>query len=57
MNMVPSLKILPKANYEVEVGKHNEPILNSINKFINHLSIKLIKSEKKANFYFRLYFL
>ena len=48
MNIVSSLKILPKANYEVEVGKHNEPILNSINKFRNHPSIKLIKSEKKG---------
>ena len=47
MNIVPSLKISPKENYETNVGNINEPILNYINKFKNHLSIKVIKSRKK----------
>ena len=47
VNIVPSLKILPKENYETDVGNNNEPILNYINKFKNHPSIKVIKSRKK----------
>ena len=46
MNIVPSLKILPKENYETDVGNDNEPILIYI-KFKNHPSIKVIKSRKK----------
>ena len=46
-NIVPSLKISPKENYETDVGNDNEPILNYINKFKNHPSIKVIKSRKK----------
>ena len=38
-NIVPSLKISPKENYETDVGNDNEPILNYINKFKNHSSI------------------
>ena len=53
MNIVPSLKILPKENYEAEKGNNNGSILNYINKFRNHPSIKLIKSiKRKANFNF-----
>ena len=47
LNIVPSLKILPKENYETDVGNDKEPILNYINKFKNHPSIKVIKSRKK----------
>ena len=47
VNIVPSLKILPKENYEKDVGNDNEPILNCINKFKNHSSIKVIKYRKK----------
>ena len=47
MNIVPSLKISPKENYKIDVGNDNEPILNYINKFKNHPSIKVIKSRKK----------
>ena len=47
MNIVPSLKIWPKENYETDVGNDNKPILNYINKFKNHPSIKVIKSRKK----------
>ena len=36
VNIVPSLKISPKENYETNVGKDNEPILNYIDKFKNH---------------------
>ena len=46
-NIVPSLKISPKESYETDVGNDNEPILNYINKFKNHPSIKVIKSRKK----------
>ena len=46
-NIVPSLKISPKEIYETDVGNDNEPILNYINKFKNHPSIKVIKSRKK----------
>ena len=41
VNIVPSLKISPKENYETDVGNDNEPILNYINKFKN---IKVSKS-------------
>ena len=41
------LKILPKENYEKEIGNGNKPVLNYINKFRNHPSIKHIKSKKK----------
>ena len=47
MNIVPILKISPKENCETDVGNANEPILNYINKFKNHPSIKVIKSRKK----------
>ena len=47
VNIVPSLKISPKENYEMDVGNDNEPNLNYINKFKNHPSIKVIKSRKK----------
>ena len=47
VNIVLSLKLLPKENYETEVGNDNEPILNYINKFKNHPNIKVIKSRKK----------
>ena len=49
VNIVPSLKISPKENYETDVGNDNEPILNYINKFKNHPSIKVIKSRKKKS--------
>ena len=47
VNLVPSLNISPKENYETDVGNDNKPILNYINKFKNHPSIKFIKSKKK----------
>ena len=47
VNIVPSLKISPKENYEIDVGNDNKPILNYINKFKNHSHIKVIKSTKK----------
>ena len=47
VNIVPSLKISPKENYETDVKNDNELILNYINKFENHPSIKVIKSRKK----------
>ena len=47
VNIVPSLKISPKENYETNVGKDNEPILNYIDKFKNHSSIKVINTKKK----------
>ena len=48
VNIVLSLKTLPKENYETDVGNDDEPIWNHINKFKNHLkSIKLYKIEKK----------
>ena len=47
VNIVPSLKISPKENYETDVGNDNEPILNYINKFKNHPNIKVIKPRKK----------
>ena len=33
VNIVPTLKILPKENYEKDVGNDNMAILNYINKF------------------------
>ena len=47
LNIVPSLKILPKENYKTDVGNYSEPNLNYINKFKNHPSSKVIKSRKK----------
>ena len=47
VNMVPSLNISPKENYETDVGNDNEPILNYISKFKNHPSIKVIRSRKE----------
>ena len=47
VNIVSSLKISPKENYETDVGNDNESILNYINNFKNHPSIKVIKSRKK----------
>ena len=47
VNILPSLKISPKVNYETDVGNHNEPILTYINKFKNHPGIQVIKSTKK----------
>ena len=32
VNIVPSLKLSPKENYETDVGNGNEPILNYVNK-------------------------
>ena len=58
-NIVPSLKISPTENYETDAGNDNEPILNYINKFKNHPSVKVIKSRKKEEhtFTFKLCFL
>ena len=36
-----------KKNFETVVGNDNEPILNYISKFKNHLGIKAIKCRKK----------
>ena len=47
VNIVPSLEISPEENYETDVENDNEPILNYMNKFKNHPSIKVIKSRKK----------
>ena len=47
VNIVASLKILPKENYETDVGNDSKPTLNYISKFKNHPSIKVIKSRKK----------
>ena len=47
VNIFPSLKISPKENYETDVWNDNDPILNYINKFKNHRSVKVIKSRKK----------
>ena len=38
---------MSKENYETDVGNDNELILNYINKFKNHPSIKRIKSRKR----------
>ena len=47
VNIVSSVKISPKENYETDAGNDNEPILKYINQFKNHPSIKIIKSTKK----------
>ena len=47
VDIIPSLKISPKENYKTDVGNDNEPIINYINKFKNHPSVKVIKSRKK----------
>ena len=46
-DIVPNLKILPRENYEIDVGNDNEPILNYVNKFENHASNKMRKPRKK----------
>ena len=46
VNIVPSLKISPKENYETDVGNDNELILNYIN-LKNHPSIKVNLGKKK----------
>ena len=46
---VPSRKTSPKEYYKTDLGNDNEPILNYINKFRNHPSIKTIKSNKKED--------
>ena len=38
---------MQKKNFETVVGNDNEPILNYISKFKNHLGIKAIKCRKK----------
>lgn len=43
---------MPKEKCDRELENDTEPILNYINKFKNHLSIKLIKSRKKETFPF-----
>ena len=47
VNIVASLKILPKENYETDIKNDKNPTLNYISKFKNHPSIKVIKSRKK----------
>ena len=54
VTMVSSLKVSLKENYETDVENDNEPILNYINKFKNHPSIKVIKSRKKEEQTFTL---
>ena len=46
VNIVPTLKILPKENYETDGGNDDKPILNYINKFKNHSSIKAIRNQR-----------
>ena len=46
VNIVASLKILPKENYETDIKNDKNPILNYISKSENHPSIKVIKSRK-----------
>ena len=60
VNIVPSLKILPKENYETDAVNDNEPTFtnqNYINTFKNHPSIKVIKSRKKEEQTFTFMFL
>ena len=45
-----------KENYERYAGNDNEQILNYINKFQNHPSIKVIKSRKKEEQPFSFYY-
>ena len=47
VNIVPSLKVSPKQNCETDVGNDNKLILNYINNFKNHPSIKVITPRKK----------
>ena len=49
VNIVPSFTISSKENYQPDAGNDNEPmpILNYINKFKNHPSIKDMIFEKK----------
>ena len=47
VNIVLSLTVLSWENYEADRETDNEPMLNYINKFKNHTSIKVIKSWKK----------
>ena len=44
VNIVSSLKISPKENYETDAGSDSEPRLNY---FKNHSSIKVIESREK----------
>ena len=46
-DIVTNFKILPRENYEIDVGNDNEPILNHVNKFENHPTNKMVKSRKK----------
>ena len=46
-NIIPSINISPKESHETGVENGNESILNYINKFKNHPSIKVIKSRRK----------
>ena len=50
VNIVPSLKTIPKENYEADVGNDKEPVLNYINKFKNHPSIKVTKSSEHQSY-------
>ena len=52
VNIVPRLKISPKESFETDEGNDNEPVLNYINKFKNHSSIKVTKSRKKSKLYY-----
>ena len=52
VNVVPSLKILLKEDYEVDKWNDNKPVLNFIIRFNNHSSIKLIESKKGQLFTF-----
>ena len=56
VNIVHSLKISPKENYETYVGNDDEPILNYIHKFKNHPIMKAIKSRKKEEQTFFFFF-
>ena len=46
VNIVSSLKISPKENYETDAGSDSEP---SSNYFKNHSSIKVIESREKQH--------
>ena len=46
-NIVSSLKSSLKENYETDVGNNKKSILNHINEFKNHSSIKIVKCRKK----------
>ena len=47
LKVVPSLNISLKENHEPDKKNDIEPILNYINKFKNHPSVKVTKSRKK----------